>query len=81
MNIDKLNDAFVEIAEKKIDLFGFDPNDPQYDLLLKEIHQMEDSFLDKFGAYIEEALFQLFMTNTALIMMYCYRLHTWPHKS
>ncbi len=59
MNIDNLNDAFVEIAEKKIDLLRFDPNDPQYDILLKEIHDLEESFLDKYGSFIEEALFNV----------------------
>ena len=59
MNIEKLNEAFIEIAEKKIDLVAFDVNDPQYDALLSQIHQLEENFLVAYGSYVEEALFNV----------------------
>ena len=57
MNIDKLNKAFIDIAEKKIELDRFDVQEPQYDAILTEIHEMEEQFLNDYGQFIEEALF------------------------
>ena len=59
MNIEKLNEAFVAIAEKKIDLKRFDPNDPQFDVLMVEIREMEDTFLSDYGVFMEDALFNV----------------------
>lgn len=59
MNIEKLNQAFVEIAEKKIELTRFDVQEPQYDAVQAEIHTMEESFLQTYGTYVEEVLFNV----------------------
>lgn len=59
MNIEKLNQAFVEIAEKKIELTRFDVQEPQYDAILSEIHNMEEGFLQTYGTFVEEALFSV----------------------
>ncbi len=59
MNIEKLNQAFVEIAEKKIELTRFDVQEPQYDAILAEIHEMEEEFLQTYGSYVEEVLFNV----------------------
>lgn len=59
MNIEKLNQAFVEIAEKKIELTRFDVQEPQYDAVLEEIHTMEENFLQSYGTYVEEVLFNV----------------------
>ncbi|MEM9326232.1 MAG: hypothetical protein AAGA85_11270, partial [Bacteroidota bacterium] len=59
MNIEKLNQAFIEIVEKKIELDRFDVPDPQYDLILAEIHAMEETFMQEYGSYVEEALFNV----------------------
>ena len=59
MNIEKLNQAFIEIAEKKIELDRFDVQDPQYDLILAEIHDMEEAFMQEYGSFVEEALFNV----------------------
>ncbi len=59
MNIEKLNQAFVEIAEKKIELTRFDVQEPQYDAVLSEIHAMEEQFHQTFGTFVEEILFNV----------------------
>lgn len=59
MNIKNLNQAFIEIAEKKIQLSGIGYNDPDYDLLETEIHELEDDFQSNYGSFIEEALFNV----------------------
>ncbi|MDW3191714.1 MAG: hypothetical protein R8G66_05095 [Cytophagales bacterium] len=59
MNIEKLNQAFVEIAEKKIELTRFDVQEPQYDAVLAEIHTMEENFQLTYGTYVEEVLFNV----------------------
>lgn len=59
MNIEKLNQAFVEIAEKKIELTRFDVQEPQYDAVLEEIHTMEENFQLTYGTYVEEVLFNV----------------------
>ncbi len=59
INIEKLNQAFVEIAEKKIELDRFDVQDPHYEVILQEIHEMEEAFMGEFGSYVEEALFNV----------------------
>lgn len=57
MNIDKLNQAFIEIAEKKIELSRFDVQDPQHEIILNEIRDLESGFSSSFGSFVEEALF------------------------
>ena len=59
MNIEKLNQAFVEIAEKKIELTGFEVQEPQYDAILAQIHELEEGFLETYGSFVEEVLFNV----------------------
>lgn len=59
MNIEKLNQAFTEIAEKKIELTRFDVQEPEHDAILSEIHDMEETFLQTYGPFVEEALFNV----------------------
>ncbi len=59
MNISNLNQAFIEIAEKKNRLFQCKKSDEMYDSLNEELAQLEEEFQYAYGAYIEEALFNV----------------------
>ncbi|MEQ8582316.1 MAG: hypothetical protein RIC30_01740 [Marinoscillum sp.] len=59
MNIKNLNQAFVEIAEKKNQLFRFAKEGSSYHDLQEEVKRLEEDFQMTFGAYIEEALFNV----------------------
>jgi len=56
MNVEKLNDDFVAIAEKINELDDMDYSDERYDELEEELHDMEDSFIEEFGSELEEAI-------------------------
>nr|WKN39579.1 hypothetical protein K4G66_12840 [Tunicatimonas sp. TK19036] len=56
MNNEALEQALVQLVDKKIELSKIDYNDPQYDDLEEEIHDMEDDLLDKYGQFLEEVL-------------------------
>ncbi len=56
MNISALNDALAEIVKKREELGKINYNDPKYDDLEEELHDMEDDFQDEFGEYVEGAL-------------------------
>lgn len=59
MNIKNLNQAFVQIAEKKNELFRYAKRDEQYEKLKNDLDQMQKEFQHEFGSYIEEALFNV----------------------
>ncbi|MBV6644904.1 MAG: hypothetical protein KI790_05625 [Cyclobacteriaceae bacterium] len=59
MNIENLNQAFIEIAEKKIELQQFDYEDPHYGVLEEGIRQLENRFTEQYGPFIEDALFNV----------------------
>lgn len=59
MNISNLNQAFIEIAEKKNQLFHCKKTDKMYESLNEEIAKLEEDFQYAYGAYIEEALFNV----------------------
>jgi len=59
MNISNLNQAFIEIAEKKNRLNQCDKADKLYSSLNEEIVKLEEQFQFEYGAFIEEALFNV----------------------
>ncbi|MEQ9302338.1 MAG: hypothetical protein RJQ14_00370 [Marinoscillum sp.] len=59
MNIKNLNQAFVQIAEKKNELFQYARHDEHYESMKKELSELENDFQYEFGSYIEEALFNV----------------------
>lgn len=59
MNIRNLNQAFIEIAEKKNLLKQCKKGDYRYNSLNQEIVNLEEKFQYAYGAYIEEALFNV----------------------
>ncbi|MBO3697631.1 hypothetical protein [Roseivirga sp. E12] len=56
MNVDKLNEDFVLIADKINELDEMDYSDERYDDLEEELHDLEDQFLEDFGQDLEEAI-------------------------
>jgi hypothetical protein len=56
MDIKALDKAIQEIATRRNELKKIDYNNPKYDDLEEELHDLEDAFQVKYGEYLEEAL-------------------------
>jgi hypothetical protein len=56
MDLKALDKALQEIAKRRMELQKIDYSSPKYDVLEEELHNLEDSFQEKFGDYLEEAL-------------------------
>jgi hypothetical protein len=56
MDVKALDKALQEIALRRNELKKIDYNDPKYDDLEEQLHDLEDSFQDKYGDQVEEVL-------------------------
>lgn len=56
MDITALDKALQEINKKREELGKLDYNNPKYDDLEEQLHDMEDDFQDEYGEYLETAL-------------------------
>ena len=56
MDIKALDKSIQEIAIRRNELKKIDYNNPKYDDLEEELHDLEDALQVKFGEYLEEAL-------------------------
>jgi hypothetical protein len=56
MNIKELDKALIAIVKKKNLLSTLDYNDQNYDRVEEELHDLEDDFVEEYGAYLEDAL-------------------------
>jgi hypothetical protein len=56
MDAKGLNKALVALVEKKNELSALTYNDTNYDLVEEQLHDMEDTFIDKYGKDLEAAL-------------------------
>jgi hypothetical protein len=56
MDLKALDKALQEIAKRRNELKKLDYNNPKYDDLEEELHDLEDSLQVKYGDYLEEAL-------------------------
>ena len=56
MDIKALNKDLITLVEKKNQLAGLNYNDPKYDDIEEELHDLEDDFQEKYGEYLEDAL-------------------------
>jgi hypothetical protein len=56
MDTKALDKAIQEIAVRRNELKKIDYNNPKYDDLEEELHDLEDALHVKFGEYLEEAL-------------------------
>ncbi len=56
MDLKALDKALQEIAKRRNELKKLDYNNPKYDDLEEELHDLEDTLQVKYGEYLEEAL-------------------------
>ncbi|MFZ6013791.1 MAG: hypothetical protein ACOYXT_25855 [Bacteroidota bacterium] len=56
MNIKALDKSLQDIIKKREELSKIDYNNPQYDDLEEQLHDLEDDLQDEFGDYLEGAL-------------------------
>ena len=56
MDINQLNQDLIELILKRNELSRLDYNNPEYDDVEEELHDMEDTFVDRYGDYLEKAL-------------------------
>jgi len=56
MDIKALDKAIQDIAIRRNELKKIDYNNPKYDDLEEELHDLEDALQVKYGEYLEEAL-------------------------
>ncbi|BDD04035.1 hypothetical protein [Aureibacter tunicatorum] len=56
MDIEKLNADLTEIALLKNKLNDMDYNNPKYDDVEEELHDLEDDFMEEFGDALEDIL-------------------------
>lgn len=55
MDVKALDKSLLEILKKREELGKIDYNNPKYDDLEEELHDLEDEFQDKYGEYLEAA--------------------------
>jgi hypothetical protein len=55
MDVKAMDQALQEILKKREELGKLNYNNPKYDDLEEEVHDMEDKFQDQYGEYLEEA--------------------------
>jgi phosphoglycolate phosphatase-like HAD superfamily hydrolase len=53
MDIKALDKALQEIVNNKLELSKLDYNNPKYDDLEEQLHDLEDDFQDEYGEYLE----------------------------
>lgn len=56
MDVKELDKAIQEIAKRRNALAKIDYNNPKYDDLEEELHDLEDSLQVKYGEYLEDVL-------------------------
>lgn len=56
MDLNALDKALQEIIFKRNELQNIDYNNPKYDDLEEQLHDLEDDFQEEFGEYMEEVL-------------------------
>jgi hypothetical protein len=56
MDIKALDTALQEIVKRRIELSKIDYNNPQYDTLEEQLHDLEDNLQDEYGDYLEGVL-------------------------
>lgn len=59
MDIKALDKALQEIVKRRIELAKIDYNNPKYDDLEEQLHDLEDNLQDQYGEYLESALQQV----------------------
>ncbi len=80
MDIIALDKAIQEIAVRRNELKKIDYNNPKYDDLEEELHDLEDAIQVKYGEYLEEALQEVhdkFSPDTDILFPIAYLAKTY----
>ncbi len=56
MDIEALDNSLVAIVKKKNELFKIGYQDPRYDDVEEELHELEDALMEKHGEEMEEVI-------------------------
>jgi hypothetical protein len=56
MDLKALDKALLEIVKNRNELSKLDYNNPKYDEVEEQLHDLEDDFHDEYGEYLEEIL-------------------------
>ena len=59
MDFNALDQALVNIVNKREELSKINYNNPKYDDLEEELHDLEDDFQEEYGDFLEQALQQV----------------------
>ncbi len=55
-----LNQALLELIEKRVALSKLTYDNKNYDVIEEELHDLEDDFIDEFGEFVEEKLSEVY---------------------
>lgn len=75
MDVQKLNKAVCDLLDKKLLLNGMSYNDPTYDDVEEEVHDLEDELIDDYGKFLEERLYEVhdeYCPDTEVLMPIAY---------
>lgn len=75
MDVQQLNEDLSNLLDKKIELDGLPYNDKRYDQIEEEIHHLEDQFQQRYGNFMEEALYAVhdeYSPDTEILMPIAY---------
>jgi hypothetical protein len=56
MDVHALDQALIQLVEKRTQLSALPYNDAKYDELEEELHNLEDDFVEKYGSDLEKVL-------------------------
>lgn len=59
MDLEALDNNLLELIRAKVKLGALDYADEAYDEAEEEIHGLEDSFMENYGSYLEDALHEV----------------------
>ena len=59
MDVKALDEALLNIVKKREELSKINYNNPKYDDLEEELHDLEDDFQEEYGNFLESALQQV----------------------
>lgn len=84
MDLKKVDQAVEEIALRRNELKKLDYNDPKYDDLEEELHDLEDELLDEYGDYLEGVLQEVhdkYCPDTDILLPIAYLAKTYAISS
>jgi hypothetical protein len=80
MDVKELDNAVQEIAIRRNELKKLDYNNPKYDDLEEQLHDLEDSLIDSHGDYLEEILQEIhdkYCPDTDILLPIAYLAKTY----